>query len=79
MLWFRDCGTVALMPVRMYITSAKHSRDGAHSAVRVLCAMRSLCRNTKDHMSRGMWDDFPQPLLAASVVKKLLTSKPTVH
>lgn len=59
------------MPVRTYIASAKHSWDGAHSAVRVPCAVWALCRNTKDHTGRGMWDDFPQPLLASSVAKEL--------
>lgn len=29
MLWFQDYGMIALMPVRMYITSARHSWDGA--------------------------------------------------
>jgi len=59
------------MPVRTYITSAEHSGAGAQSAVRVPGAMWALCRNTKDLIGRGTWDDFPQPLLASPVVTEL--------
>lgn len=51
MLYFRNYATIMVMPVKMYITTAKSSWM-ALIAEQVPRAKRALCRNTED-MGRG--------------------------